>query len=202
MSTVTRGSLRLRSSALAAVAFGLGIVVGAGAIPAAHSTQGKSAATSVEARLQRLEDEQEIRDVLYEYGRRLDSGDLEGYAQLFAKDGEWIGGFGSAKGPADILALMQKFIKTKPDPKNVHGFHVFTNPVVHVDGDHATSLCKLIFMGRGPDNRPVPMLGGHYDDTFVREDGHWKFQRRVVMLDIPYQDPRDESTVKGSKPPI
>jgi hypothetical protein len=26
---------------------------------------------------------------------------------------------------------------------------------------------------------------GRYDDTFVRENGHWKFKRRVASNDIP-----------------
>jgi hypothetical protein len=203
MQTTVPGSRWLQTSAVAAFTCALGVVIGASAIPAANSSQNKGASASIESRLQRLEDENEIRWVLVEYGRRLDAHDLVGYSELFAKDGEWIGGFGSAKGPAGILALMEKSMGTAlPDPKNVRGFHVLTNPVVHVDGDHATALSKLIFMGKGPENRPVAMLGGHYDDTFIREDGHWKFLRRVVMLDIPYQDPRDESTVKGTKPPI
>jgi hypothetical protein len=41
-------------------------------------------------------------------------------------------------------------------------------------------------------------MGGHYDDTLIREDGQWKFQRRVVMMEIPFQDPRE---IKGEPPP-
>ena len=53
----------------------------------------------LEARIQRLEDIQEIRDLLTSYGRLLDAHDLAGYSRLFAKNGEWVGGFGSAKVP-------------------------------------------------------------------------------------------------------
>lgn len=184
---------------LAGVVLAAGITFGARAIPAAGAAEG----TSVEARLQRLEAEQDIRDVIMEYGHTFDLKDLTAFSKLFAKDGEWIGGFGRAKGPQAILALMQSKVGTgAADPTNVRGFHVFTNPIIHVNGDHATSLCKLMFFARDKENHPLPVLGGHYDDTFVREDGHWKFLRRVVMLDIPYQDPRDENQVKNSKPPI
>jgi hypothetical protein len=39
---------------------------------------------------------------------------------------------------------------------------------------------------------------GHYDDELIRENGHWTFLRRVVMMEIPYQDPRD---IQGEPPP-
>ena len=192
-----------RYAAVAVIACAVGIAIGMGAVPRASHAESRANGSSLEARVQKVEDENAIRELLIEYGRRLDAHDLEGYSQLFARDGEWIGGFGSAKGPAGILALMQKSMGTAAgDPKNVRGFHLLTAAIVTTDGDHATAVSKLVFFAKSADNKPVPALGGHYDDTLVRENGHWKFQRRVVMLDIPYQDPRDESTVRGTKPPI
>jgi hypothetical protein len=168
----------------------------------ARPTAGANDIAVLEKRLQKLEDENEIRALLVDYGHRLDTHDLAGYSALFASNGEWIGGFGRATGPAGILALMEKSMGTAPgDPKDVHGFHVLTNFSVQVDGDHATGWSRLVYFSRTPEKKPTPALGGHYDDTFVRENGHWKFLRRVVMLEIPYQDPRDESTVRGTKPP-
>jgi hypothetical protein len=58
------------------------------------STNGKS---SLEARLQHLEDLEEIRLLLTNYGRFLDTRDFSSYSQLFAKDGEWIGGLGKVQ---------------------------------------------------------------------------------------------------------
>ena len=49
------------------------------------------------ARVQRLEDIDEIHGVLLDYGRFLDARDFAAYSRLFAKDGEWAGGFGSNK---------------------------------------------------------------------------------------------------------
>ncbi len=146
---------------------------------------------ALEARVQVLEDKDAIRELLVQYGHTLDTHDLAGYSRLFAKDGEWIGGFGSAKGPDAILALMRKYIGDAPfDATGVKGFHLLTNMIVRVHGDRATALSKIVFMAREPDGKPVPVMGGHYDDTLIREDGTWKFLRRVVMMDIPYQDPR------------
>jgi hypothetical protein len=67
---------------------------------------------TLESRLQRLEDMEEIRIVLTEYGRTLDARDFAAYSQLFAKDGEWVGGFGTVQGPAAIQAFMEKNVGT------------------------------------------------------------------------------------------
>ena len=63
---------------------------------------------SLAARVQRLEDIQEIQGVLLDYGKYLDARDFASYSRLFAKDGEWVGGFGTVQGPAAIQAFMEK----------------------------------------------------------------------------------------------
>ena len=154
---------------------------------------------ALKAQVRAVSDRLEIQQLIVEYGHLLDTHDLVGYSNLFAQDGEWIGGFGRAKGPAAILAMMNKYIGTAPfDPKNVRGMHLLTNIIVHVDGNRATAWSRIIYMVRGKDDRPAPALGGHYDDTLTRENGHWKFLRRVVMMEIPFQDPRE---LKGEPPP-
>jgi hypothetical protein len=41
-----------------------------------------------DVRLRRLEDLEEIRQLFTDYGRHLDAGDVQAYAELFADDGE------------------------------------------------------------------------------------------------------------------
>jgi 3-phenylpropionate/cinnamic acid dioxygenase small subunit len=148
-------------------------------------------ARSLEARIQRLEDTQEIRDLLTSYGRLLDAHDLAGYSQLFAKNGEWVGGFGSAKGPAAIQALMEKNLGASA--KGIRGstYHLLTNFMIKVNGDRATAWSRWSFTVTGANKSPTILYGGHYDDTLVREDGHWKFLRRVAVNDIPHSDPTE-----------
>lgn len=159
------------------------------AATAAQTTEPK--ARSLEARIQRLEDTQEIRDLLTSYGRLLDAHDLAGYSQLFAKNGEWVGGFGSAKGPAAIQALMEKNLGATP--KGIPGstYHLLTNFMIKVNGDRATAWSRWSFTVTGADKKPSILYGGHYDDTLIREDGHWKFLRRVAVNDIPHSEPTE-----------
>ena len=145
---------------------------------------------STAARLQRLEDIEEIRTLLINYGRYLDAHDLVSYSNLFASDGEWVGGFGTGKGPAGVLALMQKNLGATTTSRPGSTYHLLTNFLIDVHGDTATAWSRWAFVVPGPDKKPVVAQGGHYDDTFVREDGHWKFKRRVASSDLPATSPR------------
>lgn len=139
--------------------------------------------SALAARLQRLEDVEEIQRLLLDYGRFLDSRDLAAYSRLFAKDGEWVGGFGSARGPAGIQAFMEKNLGTGPNRGNT--YHILSNFVIEVKGDSATAWSRWTFVTPGADGKPVISQSGRYDDTLVREDGRWKFKRRVASNDIP-----------------
>jgi hypothetical protein len=194
MSSTTLRVRRLACAALSAAAL---LAAGVSSSAAEGPTQAQFDA--LKARVQETQDRQEIQQLIVEYGHLLDTHDLVGYSNLFAREGEWIGGFGRAKGPKAILAMMNKYIGTAPfDPKNVRGFHLLTNIIIHVEGERATAWSRIIYMTRNKDDKPVPAMGGHYDDTLVRENGHWKFLRRVVMMEIPFQDPRE---IKGEPPP-
>jgi uncharacterized protein (TIGR02246 family) len=152
-------------------------------IVAAQNVRGSQVETTLAARLQRFEDLEEIRTLLLDYGRFLDSRDLAAYSHLFAKDGEWVGGFGSARGPAGIQAFMEKNLGTGPNRGNT--YHILSNFVIEVKGDTATAWSRWTFITPGADGKPVISQAGRYDDTLVREDGRWKFKRRVASNDIP-----------------
>jgi uncharacterized protein (TIGR02246 family) len=141
---------------------------------------------SLAARVQRLEDMEEIRMVLTEYGRTLDTRDFAAYSQLFAKDGEWVGGFGSVQGPAAIQAFMEKNVGTV---NKAHNFHLLTNFAIEVHGDTATAWSHWSFVVPTPDNKPVIAQSGRYDDLLIRENGRWRFKRRTASNDIPSGGP-------------
>lgn len=144
-------------------------------------------APSLAARVQRMEDIDEIRTVLVNYGRFLDAHDFAAYGRLFAKNGEWIGGFGTVKGPSEIEAFMIKNIGTPGKPSET--YHLLTNFIIDVHGDNATAWSRWNFVTPGADKKPAIAQGGHYQDTLVRENGHWKFSRREAFVDIPQGGP-------------
>jgi len=140
------------------------------------------------ARVQALEDEKAIREVLVRYGETLDARDYAGYAGLFAREGVWTGGFGSFTGPAAIEAMLRENLgEPEPGYVNTGSFHQMTTMVVDVDGDRARARSRYMFY-TADGERPRAALAGRYEDEFVREDGEWKIARRITHNVIPYRD--------------
>jgi hypothetical protein len=141
---------------------------------------------SLTLRIQILEDREEIRQVLKNYGRYLDQRDFASFSQLFAeKEGEWIGGFGKAKGVQGIRKLMEDKIGNTPDKQAPPSYHLFMNDIISLNGNQADAITKWMFMVQAEKGGPQPFYLGHYEDTFIRENGRWKFLKRVVHTDIP-----------------
>jgi uncharacterized protein (TIGR02246 family) len=155
--------------------------------PAAAAAQ--APADPLARRVQVLEDREAIRRVVIAYGEYLDARDYAGYAGLFAGDGVWTGGFGSATGPAAIQAMLERNLgKPEPGFVNKSSFHLVTTEVIDVDGDSATVRSRYIFYTASPENRPVTALAGRYVDRFVRENGQWKIKTRTSHGVIPWRD--------------
>ena len=147
---------------------------------------------SMKSRLGCLKDREEIRRLLMNYGRFLDRRDFKSFALLFAEnDGEWIGGMGKAKGQQAIRRLMEETIGTDTPEDAPGNFHLFMNDRIDLDGDSATASTKWVFMIQNAAGGPEPFYLGHYEDTMVRENGQWRFLRRVVYSDIPKDNPEN-----------
>lgn len=146
----------------------------------AAAARAQSQTGSVESRLKQLEDKEQIAQLLIDYGRHLDSRDLAAYAALFATDGEWIGGFGKVTGRTNIQAFMEKSLGTGPNRGG--SYHIMSNFVITVKGDTAAAWSRWTFVTPGERGATIAQAG-RYDDTLVRENGAWKFKRRVASND-------------------
>ncbi|MBN2243665.1 MAG: nuclear transport factor 2 family protein [Acidobacteria bacterium] len=141
-------------------------------------------------RLKDLEDREEIRRLLIDYGRFLDRRDFESFALLFAEnEGEWVGGMGKARGRDAIRRLMEETIGTGTAKDAPGSYHLFTNDRIDLDGDRAVASTRWIFVVQNGAGRPEPFYLGHYEDTLARENGKWRFLRRVAYSDIPRENP-------------
>lgn len=140
------------------------------------------------ARVRVLEDREAIRALILAYGAAHDHRDYRTFAELFARNGEWVGGLGSAKGPEAIFELMNRTIGHNPLPEGSGTFHLMTNDQISIDGDRASAVTKWLYLTPGDDKAPRMVFLGHYDDQFIRENGEWKFLRREAPVDLPRQD--------------
>jgi uncharacterized protein (TIGR02246 family) len=137
--------------------------------------------SSLEARLKQFEDKAEIEQLLLDYGRHLDARDFGAYAALFAKDGEWVGGFGTVAGPSNIKTFMEKAM---PGANTAKNYHLLSNFVITVQGDTATAWSRWAFVVPNREGGGAAISqAGRYDDTLVRESGKWRFKRRTASND-------------------
>ena len=140
----------------------------------------------LEQRLQRTEDELAIRRVLYDYHWAIDNRDFELYVSLFARDGEFVTGETVLKGHDRIRAMLVGiFGETPPGYVNRDSVEITVDPEIDIHGDRATVKSGAFLLEQGPDGFPISVLVGGYDDQFIREDGNWKFLRRVDHIYIP-----------------
>jgi ketosteroid isomerase-like protein len=156
----------------------------------ADGAAGESSAApdgDVDARLGRLEDAAQIRRLSQEYRRLLDARDLDGYGRLFADDGEWLGGTGYGQGPAGITAMLNERLPARSSDGPT-AWHLVTEPEVSLAGDRAAGTVTWAWVGRGDAGTPVMRLLGHYQDSYVRERGRWRYQRRIAHTDIPHRE--------------
>jgi len=136
---------------------------------------------SLEARIQRIDDRMAIEQLLMEYGRAVDNRDFAAFAALFTDDGEWKGAQGSYRGPKQIQESMEKiFTAAAADIPKGKNFHLLTNVIIDLHGDHATASSKFIFY-KMDGAKPQAEVAGRYEDKLARVAGAWKFQQRLAL---------------------
>jgi hypothetical protein len=164
-----------------------GLVLIALAVAAAVDAQTPRPSDALSARVQALEDREAIRTLWAEYGRTLDARDFVAFSQLFARDGEFVGGPGSpARGPAAIGAFLEKGDRYELSELEGQELPPLFNESIEIQGDTGTGVSKGGFvMATGDNSKADFLLLATYRDQFVREDGKWKFKRREVIGEIP-----------------
>lgn len=157
-------------------------------LPAGIMSAAEPDLRALEQRLQVLEDREAIRSLILAYGEAHDHRDYRRFAALFAREGEWVSGMGSARGPEAIFRLMDEMIGHDPKPQGSGTYHVLSNEQITIDGDQASAMTKWIYITPAQDGGPDIVLLGHYNDKFLREDGVWKFLRREAPVDLPVME--------------
>ena len=125
-----------------------------------------------------VEDKDAIREVLADYCFRLDGGDYDGMAALFAEDGTWDTAFGTATGRAAIAELARN-IRARAGAERPRAVHLVSNIAIALDGDSARVRSNWMVMQNAPEG-PKIGSGGGYADEMVREGGRWLFRSRKI----------------------
>ena len=137
--------------------------------------------------VERLEARQEIEELFAQYGASLDRRDFDAFGRLFTEDAVYGAGPTPTHGRSAIQAQLQQTITANPSHLPGPDFHLYFNPSIHVEGDHATAHSMgayLIPDDHSPGGWKLIFLVS-YEDTLVRRNGHWLFQQRMLHAAAP-----------------
>jgi 3-phenylpropionate/cinnamic acid dioxygenase small subunit len=135
-----------------------------------------------------IDSARQIENLLYTYAERIDAGDLDGVADLFAHGR--IAGMENGppetvfEGTARVRQMYGMATKLYEDgtPKTKH---MTSNVRIDVDDTTGTarSTANYLVTQATPDLPLQVIITGHYRDTFHRVDGEWWFDTRIMFVD-------------------
>lgn len=127
--------------------------------------------------------ETHITNLLYRYAELMDAGQLEEVAALFAKAQVKMSGGREVHGSAPMLEQWRAFVRIHPcgTPRTKH---VITNAIVEVDDAAGTATCRSYYtvIQQTPDLPLQAICAGRYHDSFIRDEGTWRFATRDYSL--------------------
>lgn len=130
-----------------------------------------------------------IENLLYTYAARIDAGDLDGVADLFAhgrilgqEDGPPESVFEGRDAVRRLYGGSTRIYEDTGTPKT---HHVTTNARIDVDEEGGTATCASYYLvTQATDELPLQIIiTGRYRDTFHRIDGEWWFESRTMYVD-------------------
>jgi uncharacterized protein (TIGR02246 family) len=132
-------------------------------------------------------DREAITDLVYAYAERIDAGDFEGVADLFADAELTFEGFTEGRPGREKILAMYEASTRRYDDGTPRTKHVMTNVVVEVDDDRRSATARTYFtvLQAVPGVFSLqPIIAGRYRDAFVRADGSWRFSHRHMLVDL------------------
>ena len=122
----------------------------------------------------------QITHLINQYGFTIDTGDLQGFAQLF-ENAEWtVEGTEPRVGTQQVLdALSTVRIYEDGTPRTKH---IVSNLDLEINevNNSAESQCYVTVFQQTNDFPLQAIFCGHYFDRFQRVEGLWQFSQRII----------------------
>ena len=125
----------------------------------------------------------EISNLVYRFGYLLDQADFEGIGDLLAHAtfGSDLLGRAAFRGKDEIV---EQFRRTSPPEGVKRTKQFYSNMIVDLDGDQATAVCNFLVL-QATETLPLqPIVCGHFEDSFERVDGAWRFTERYNVVEL------------------
>ncbi|HLY34938.1 MAG TPA: nuclear transport factor 2 family protein [Jatrophihabitantaceae bacterium] len=135
-------------------------------------------------RLDRLEAERDIRDLMVRYAESLDYGDNRAWAACFAPDGLFdVRMRGEAMFAHTGTEALATFASGHTHAPDVYHKHFLSVPRITFDGpDRATAQTYFTMLHERPTG-PIVLVIGRYLDELARQQDGWVFTTRVVDME-------------------
>jgi len=130
-------------------------------------------------------DQDAIATLIHTYAERLDAGDLEGVAALFAR-----ATLRSNLRP-DVRRGSREALETFRSSVALYDGvpctkHVTTNVIIEVDTHQSSAAARSYFtvLQARPELPLQVVIAGRYHDQFAHSDGLWHFTDRMIYVDL------------------
>jgi hypothetical protein len=139
--------------------------------------------------LREIQDREQIKKLMWDYARALDTGNVEAFVALFTEDGQFGRGENAVKGRKALLEMMGAFKKSPTAgqgnvPKTGSMYHMTANHYIEFkDKDHAIfhGYWIAFVSGSGQNTQPTIVGVGREVNEIVRVNGKWLIQVRDIM---------------------
>ena len=130
----------------------------------------------------------DIKELIYTYAARIDDGDFEGVAELFAH--AVITGEGTdlnVRSRDEVLAMYTASTRRYPDTGTPKTKHVMTNVIVEADEEAGTATSRSYFtvlQAVKGDFALQPVIAGRYRNIYEQVDGQWRYAAIHMIVDL------------------
>jgi hypothetical protein len=125
------------------------------------------------------DDRAAITAIVHGYAERLDAGDLDGVAELFAR-ADWVAG-GRVTGHGSEHARRQYDGVLLGADGTPGTRHLIANLIIDVADDRSSASARSYFVVL---QRSHPILAGRYHDRFARDESGWHLTERAFHADL------------------
>lgn len=140
-------------------------------------------------------DQYEMLDTLFAYAWALDRGDLDGVMETFAPDGAVVRMWGEAPERLEGLDAVRGMYENSMRNPNFRGGQHHIRPLFFEDTEGCYILHSYFqYLHTVAGEAPRIVNLGYYQDTFVKHDGEWRFQEKVIG---PWNSDRSEAYAYG-----
>lgn len=139
---------------------------------------------TLEERVQRLEDLEQITGLFHSYRKLVDEKDFAACSQLFSEDARFLGVSGTGTGPEGVQRFLESLVGTSVRERRGDDLHLFVDPVIELDGDQATVNIAWAYFVRNENGTPQLLKTGHHEDLVRRVGDEWKIAEVRALVDM------------------